>query len=161
MGQDVYSSSSIGMAFEASFFRVPTICVGVENRVGGHSRAELSKAVDFIVKNVEKFARLTLPNHTFLNINIPTVKKFAGVRVARMGRLVQLSRYIERVDSCGQKYYWADYAERENADTDEQFARTWFDRGYITITPISYDATDYDAVSAWNAGVIKTMRSAQ
>ena len=163
MGQDVYSSSSVGMAFEAAFFRVPTICVAVEHRVGGHSHAELGNAVTFIEKNVEKFAKMHLPEHTFLNINIPTVKAykdFKGVRIARMGRLVQLSRYVEHVDSCGQKYYWADYAERLNANIgDEQFARTWYDRGYITVTPVSYDATDYDAVEGWNKGVIRALKT--
>jgi len=161
MGQDIYCSSNIGMAMEAAFFDVPSIAVGIEYRPGGHSELELKNAITFIEKNIEKFIALKLPKHTFLNINIPTVKTYKqlkGVKAASMSRMSQLSAYVERTDANGDKYYWADNAERKNTDTGEEYARTWFDRGYITIVPLNYDATDYAAVKSWNDRVIKDIK---
>ena len=153
MGQDIYSSSNIGMAMEAAFFNIPTIAVGIPHKVGGHTEAEVSAAVEFVAKNAMKFADLGLPKHTFLNINVPSVEKYKnlkGVKVAKMGMMSPLSRYVEKTDPSGEKYYWADNVERNNAETSEEVARTWFDRGFVTIVPINYDATDYAAIREWD-----------
>ena len=160
-GQDIYSSSNIGMAMEAGFFRVPAVAIGVERQIGGHSEAQLAPAVKFIEKNIEAISKLKLSNHTFLNINIPPVEKytdFAGVKITRMGKLAQLSEYDERTDVKGNKYYWAKDTTRSNADLGDESGRTWFDKGYISITPLSYDATDYKSVEDWNNGIIKKMK---
>ena len=161
MGQDIYCSSNIGMAMESCFYGVPTIAVQVEHRVGGHTTAELKHAVQFIEKNIEAFADLNLGKRTFLNINIPTVEKytqFKGVKVARMSRMNQLSTFIQGTDANGEKYFWANNVERINKDTGEEYARTWFDRKYITIVPMSYDATDHDAIKTWNDKHIKVLK---
>jgi len=146
MGQDIYSSSNIGMAMESIFLGVPAIAVGIEYQPGGHSEKDLENAVTFVDKNLETFAKLKLPKGTILNISIPTVasyKKFKGVKVAAMGRMTQLSEYEEKLDGKGKKYYWAKNVERLNAQPDDTWARTWFDQGYITIVPINSDATDH------------------
>ena len=160
-GQDIYSSSNIGMAMEAGFFRIPAIAIGVERQVGGHSEEQLAPAVKFIEKNIAAIAKLKLSTHTFLNINIPLVEKcadFKGVKVTRMGKLSQLSEYEEKTDVRGNKYYWAKNTVRENTDKDDESARAWYDKRYITITPISYDATDYKSVEDWNNGIIKKLK---
>ncbi|MDR0462449.1 MAG: hypothetical protein LBG88_03940 [Christensenellaceae bacterium] len=156
MGQHVYTSSNIGMAMEAAFLGTKVIAVGVDEKIGGNSEDELKPVAEFISKNVEKFVKLKLPPHTFLNINIPTVAKYKdlkGIKVARMSRLNQPSKYIERLDPKGEKYYWADRVTRTNADPSEEFGRTWFDKGYVTIVPINYDSTDYDAINDWNSKI--------
>lgn len=161
MGQDIYLSSNIGMAFEAAFLRVPVIAVGVEYKIGGHSESELTNAVTFIEKNVEKFAGLALPKCTFLNINIPTVERYKqlkGVKVSCMGKSVKLSTYSEKTDNRGNKYYWAENVEPVNTGNSEENARTWFDKDFVTIIPINYDATDYAAVEDWNRVTIKKIK---
>ena len=152
-GQDIYCSSNIGMAMESTFFGYPTIAIAVERKIGGNTEDDLSNAVKFIEKNVEAFAKMKLPENTFLSVNIPTVDKyenFAGVRVARMSRMSQLSSFVEKTDPLGNKYYWANNVERLNADSGEQYARTWYDNGHITVVPLNYDATDYTAVETWD-----------
>jgi 5'-nucleotidase len=168
MGQDIYCSSNIGMAMEATFFGVPAIAVGVERKIGGNNEKDLSVAVEFIEKNVEKFAKLQLPKNTFLNISIPTVKKYKdlkGIKFARMGQLTQLHEFVEKIDANGNKYYWAKHVERKNALTNEILdenttAPTWFERGYVTIVPLNYDSTDYDAIKEWNKSISDDMKRA-
>jgi len=161
MGHDIYCSSNIGMAMEACFHGVKTMAVAVEHKVGGHTEDELRNAAMFIEKNVEKFAALKLPAHTFLNINIPTAEKYTdikGVKVASMGHMTQLSTYSEKTDCLGEKYYWANLAVRSNADNSDKYAKTWYDRGYITIVPLNYNSTDYEAVKTWNNSLIKDIK---
>jgi len=153
MGQDIYCSSNVGMAMEATFFGIPTIAIGIDRKAGGHKEAEVKPVAEFIAKNVEKFASLKLPPHTFLNISMPSVanyKEYKGVKVARMGTMSKLSTYVEKVDPNGGKYYWANNTERKNADADMSLAPTWYEKGYITIVPLNYDATDHVAVREWD-----------
>ena len=143
MGQDIYCSSNIGMAMEACFMGYKAIAVGVESKIGGHTEAELAPAAGFLEKNIEKFAKMKLPKHTFLTVNIPFVEKykdFKGIKVKPMERMTQPSRYVEKTDAYGQKYYWADVIERYDDDLAN---------GYITIVPLNYDATDHDVIEKW------------
>ena len=108
-----------------------------------------------------KFAKLDLPRHTFLNINVPTVAKykdFKGVKFACAGRMSQLSEYEEKIDAKGKKYFWAKKMDRHSADDGQVWARNFYDNKFITIVPLSYDATDYDAVKKWQSGVIKQIQ---
>jgi 5'/3'-nucleotidase SurE len=167
MGQDVYCSSNIGMAMEARMFGIPTIAVAVEHRSGGHTMETLKAAAQFIEKNVEQFAKLKLPRHTFLNINIPCVnqyKDFRGVKISRMGKLNQLSKYIVDTDAHGDDYYWAENVERHSVEREIAHAEShnhapkWYEDGYITIIPQTYDCTDYEKVTEWNKKIRGEMK---
>ena len=150
VGQDIYCSSSIGMAMESVFFRVPVITVGVEYKVGGHSEEELKNAVQFIKRNITKFSKLKLPENTFLSISVPTREEYSqikGVRIAKMSRLTQLSEYEEKLDYKNSKYYWAKKADGTTVDIKkDDCARRWLDRGYITIIPINWNTSCGGAV---------------
>lgn len=158
MGQDIYCSSNIGMAMESVFFRVPSIAVAVERQVGGHSEESLMPAAKFIDKNIEKFAKMNLSGNTFLNINIPSVK-VKGVKVTSMGRMNSLSTFQQQTDHKGDPYYWANFVDRVNASENDQSESAWFEKGYITITPLSYDATDYEAMRHWDKKVLEKVRN--
>jgi 5'/3'-nucleotidase SurE len=161
MGQHVYTSSNIGMAMESCMLGAPTIAVGVAEKVGGYTEEELKPVAEFIGKNVEKFVKMKLPNHTFLNINVPLVTKYKdikGIKVCNLSRLILPCSYVEKTDPSGGKYYWTDRSAIKNDLMGEEFARTWYDRGYITIVPINYDATDFECVARWNESVLKDIK---
>jgi 5'-nucleotidase len=143
LGQDIYCSSNIGMAMEACFLGHKVIAVGVQRKVGGHTEAELAPAAEFIEKNIEKFAKMKLPEHTFLTINIPNVEKykdFKGIKIKSMEFVPIAAKYLEKTDAYGQKYFWADLIERNDEDLTD---------GYITIVPINYNATDHETIEKW------------
>ena len=153
MGPDIYSSSHVGMAIIATSFGIPAIVVGTEFASGGANEEALQPVINFIEKNLTRFASIELPKYTFLNINVPKVENYSdlkGVKFAPMGRMNMRLEYEERVDPKGKKYYWAKRAKREDLDTDENpDDKEWFDKGYVTITPISYDTTDFNAIDSW------------
>jgi 5'-nucleotidase len=152
MGQDIYHSSNVGMAMESAFFNIPSIAVGIEHKVGGHTAEECANAVKFVEKNIEAFAKFNMPTDSFLNINIPTVEKYSdlhGPRITRTGPLTLINEFEEKVDPAGGKYYWAKNVKRESLDeTEDLTGISAFEHGFISITPISYDSTCYETLES-------------
>ena len=148
LGTDVFCSSNIGMAMQAAFSNVPCIAVGVPMQIGGHSEAELLPVAQFIAKNVEKFAKAKLPTDTFLNITVPIVKKYddyQGVGISSMDNLTKMTRYLEKVDCKGNKYYWAQLVERDSsskAAVAPTAGMAYFKKNYIIMAPLTYHCTD-------------------
>ena len=159
MGQDIYCSSNIGMAKECTMFGVPAIAIGTERIIGGHTTQTIRSAIGFITGAIESLAKLKMPPHTFLNVNIPTPSdfgKFDGVKITRQGRLTTLSSFTEKHDHNAEPYYWANFVPRENSEPeDAESDKTWYDKGYISITPINYDATDHRAIEQWGKTIKK------
>jgi 5'-nucleotidase len=161
IGQDVFCSSNIAMAMEASFFGVPAIAVGTTFTPGGHSRKDLVHIASFIEKNVETFAKMKLPEHTFLDVLVPIVENysdFKGVKITELGWMKHFESYIEKTDSAGEKYYWADRFERVG-ESGENAAWTWFKKGFISVTPVNYDATCHESLSKWNQNIEKELKA--
>jgi len=162
MGQDIFCSSNIGMAMEAAFFRVPSISIAIPMKVGGHTEEECSPAVKFIEKNLEKLAALNLPKHSFLNINIPAVSKYEdlkGIKNTRLGWIDSLiNEFTENTDHKGGKYYWAKNLSREAAGAEGTDTHA-FSNGFISITPINYDLTDYDELEKYKAAEQKAKKA--
>jgi len=152
MGQDIFCSSNLGMAFEAAYFGVPSMSVAIPYKPGGHSEAECETAVKFIERNLLTLATVNLPKHSFLNINIPNLPydQLKGIKITRLGWINPIINEFEaKVDHKGKKYYWAknvtrDGEGKEGTDTNA------FDNGYVSITPINYDPTDYDELEKYS-----------
>lgn len=161
LGTDVFCSSNIGMAMQAAFSNVPCIAVGVPMQIGGHSEAELLPVAQFIAKNVEKFAKAKLPTDTFLNITIPIVKKYddyQGVGISSMDNLTKMTRYLEKVDCKGNKYYWAQLVERDSsakAVVSPTAGMAYFKKNYIIMAPLTYNCTDQAALAEMQKEVVK------
>lgn len=151
--QDIFCSSNIGMAMEAAFFGVPSICVAIPQCVGGHTAAECAPAVKFIMHNLEKFAAAKLPEHTFLNINIPAVSRYQdlkGVKITRLGWIGNIQpEFEEKTDSKGEKYFWAKNVLREGSGGEGTDIDA-FNRGFVSVTPINCDATDYEQLEKYH-----------
>lgn len=151
MGQDIFCSSSIGMAMESAYFGVPAIAVGIERRIGGHDEAGLANAVKFVEKNLDKLVKMELPKHTFLNINIPTAEKYTdikGVKATRLGWVAVFSEYDKKVDHRGKEYYWTRNVEPRGESGEDTDIYEW-NNGYISITPIDYNATDFSELNRY------------
>ena len=161
LGTDVFCSSNVGMAMQATFSNIPAITVGMPMQLGGYKEAELLPAAQFIAKNVEKFVKAKLPKDTFLNITIPAVKKyedFQGVGISSMDNLTKMTRYLEKEDCRGEKYYWAQMVERES-DSSTAEAPTagmaYFKKNYIIMAPLTYNCTDVTALEQLQKEIAK------
>lgn len=161
LGTDVFCSSNIGMAMQAVFSNVPCIAVGVPMQMGGHKESDLLPSAQFIAKNIDKFAKAKLPTDTFLNITIPLVKSyddFQGVGISSMDNLTKMTRYLEKEDCKGNKYYWAQLVERESSHKTEvapTAGMSYFKKNYIIMAPLTYNSTDFARLEQMQKEILK------
>jgi len=82
---------------------------------------------------------------TLLNVNIPNLpkEKVKGIKVTRQGKRVYGEPIVENIDPRGRKYYWIGgnelgFLDIENSDIIA------VNNGYVSVTPIKLDLTDYN-----------------
>jgi 5'-nucleotidase len=143
MGEDVTYSGTVAAAFEGTILGIQSVAVSALQRTvadaevnGGYARAV-----------VEKVLSAGLPKYTVLNVNIPDpeVAPIKGVRVTNLG-----SRHYENfIDTertqNGRMMYTiggSDPVWTGDESTDISAVR----EGYVSITPLNLDMTDYKAL---------------
>lgn len=153
LGHDVTYSGTVTAAMEAVIASVPGVAVSLEVPEGHIGQIDFfpsARAAGVAVKNV--IAR-GLPSETLLNVNIPFLKqdKIKGFRVTRQGLRVYHSRLDERVDPRNRSYYWIG-GDAPTGVPEPGTDVGALSEGYISVTPLQLDLTDFRAlsnVSAW------------
>ena len=87
------------------------------------------------------------PKNTFMNVNMPDClpEEVKGVRVCPMGKRIMNIKLLERLDPKQRPYFWLG-GERDNTSDREGVDLDFLARGYITVTPLNLDLTDYKAL---------------
>ena len=142
MGEDVTYSGTVAVAFEGTILGVPSIAFSSLQRDVADEAA-----IGEVVRRVTIFAlEHGIPKHNLLNVNIPDprVAKIKGLRVTKLG-----SRHYENFIEPGRGPLQAEYTIggqapvwREDDGSDIAAVRT----GYVSLTPLHLDLTDYRAV---------------
>jgi 5'-nucleotidase len=143
-GINVLYSGTVAAAIEGSFFKITSIAISLE----------LSEHFDFphaarhAVRVVEKILANKPANGSLFNVNLPAHSRGEprGIRVVPMG----LGRYGEgferRQDPRGRTYYWMTYNPPFHVEGPETDVTSLIE-GYITVTPLLFDLTKYNAIS--------------
>lgn len=110
--------------------------------------ADFSQGKEYIQNIVKKVLNHPLPKGTVLNVNIPKLPKeeIKGVKVCRQANAKWEENFDERVNPHGKKYYWLT-GYFNNMDTADDADETALANGYISIVPVKFDLTNYDAIS--------------
>lgn len=143
MGDDVSYSGTVAAAMEGTILNIPSIAVSNVNWDAKH----FESAARFVRRLAKFVLENGLPKYTFLNVNVPDSKQpVTEYRITRLGKRVYSDVVIEKIDPRGRNYYWIGEQtpiwERKGDDTD--FAA--IKKGYISITPLHLDMTDYNAM---------------
>ena len=142
LATDVIYSGTVAGAMEGFFHGCPAIAVSVTNRSQWNS-GNYQLAADVTADYCQKFVSGQIPK-ALLNINVPgkTQDEVKGLRNVPLGWRWYTDSYDKRIDPAGQTYYWlqGDIVDREaDGNTDVEASA----EGYITVTPLHYDMTDY------------------
>ncbi len=136
LGADVTYSGTVSAAFEASLHRLPGIAFSLEV-VEGFSFA---RAADLARRMVEVLIEGEIPAALLLNVNIPAAPE-RGFRWTRLGQRIYKQTVVEKRDPKGRKYYWiAGTPEWQHDEGTDYHAVT---SGYVSVTPLHLDLTDY------------------
>ncbi|MFA5165122.1 MAG: 5'/3'-nucleotidase SurE [Candidatus Omnitrophota bacterium] len=141
LGVNVLYSGTVSGATEGAILGVPSFAVSLNS----FKWARYEAAVDFARKLAKMMLEKKLPVNTLLNVNVPALpaSRIKGVKITRQGMSTfYRESYDRREDPNKRVYYWLCSHKAEVAGDGMVDAVAVRD-GYISITPLHYDMTDY------------------
>ena len=153
LGDDVLYSGTVGAAFEGRLMKQPAIAVSMAgpNVRAYDSPADYQLAAtwvhDFIAAGLP-----TLPPRHIFNVNIPDVPQLQGAKITYQGRRSQSKPITSQVDPRGRQVYWIGLSGEAVAEPQKGLTEIESDffavaNGYVSITPIQMDATNYEILT--------------
>ena len=142
LGDDVTYSGTVSGALEGALLGVPSIAVSQERTRGAYDFRHAAAAA---VTVAEIVLRNGISPQTFLSINVPKGPP-KGFRRTVQGKRNHITKISERLDPRGKPYYWIEEGENAWEPHDRSDFQAVRD-GYISITPLQPDMTDYEALA--------------
>lgn len=159
-GINVLYSGTVAAAVEAAFIGIPAIAISL------HLDRELQSDrpnpdYDFAARAarrvIDQVIAGGLPNpHEILSINIPAtgrLKDDAEIVVCPMNTHAMIDRYDERKAPNGDRYFWASGSGLDFHGADAGTDVPELLDGKITVTPLSFDMTNYARMEFWSQRV--------
>jgi 5'-nucleotidase len=137
--QDISYSGTVAGALQGSFLQIPSMAVSVLH--DDHGEFTYDHAVKICGSLMNKILQNSLPEGTALNINIPP-PPVKGIRFVKLGQKRYNPEISERQDPRNRIYYWIGTGNPKaigDADSDVMVIK----EGYVTITPLHKDLTNY------------------
>ena len=149
IGHDVTYSGTVTAAMEAVITNVKGIAVSLNSPEGSKDALDYSTAAIVARRVAEKVMADGLPEGVVLNVNVPYLKEadLKGFMVTRQGLRVYRDALDQRLDPRGRPYYWIGGESPTGileAGTDVGAVAD----GYVSITPLQLDLTNYKAMDA-------------
>jgi 5'-nucleotidase len=142
LGDDVTYSGTVAGAMEGALLGIPSLAVSLERASDVY---DFGPAASAAVEVAERVLGRKLPARTFINVNVPSGQP-RGFRVTVQARRNHVTVVDARVDPRGQPYYWIEEGQNDWEPHDRSDYQAVKD-GYVSVTPLQADLTDYHAVS--------------
>lgn len=146
LGTDIISSGTVAGACEAAMLGYNAIAVSRD----GFDEAYFDDAAETFCDMIPSLVKCMTAEKHLLNVNFPHTPKheYVGIRTGRLAFQEYPLKFTETVNDVGEKRYKARSVKltcvSPNDDSDEKLVRD----GFITVTPLIYDYTDYEHISA-------------
>jgi 5'-nucleotidase len=142
LGDDVTYSGTVAAAMEGTILNIPSVAVSVAKWEAKHfdtAAKFVRKLASFVLKN-------GLPKDTYLNVNIPDRKEtIRRYKITHLGKRVYNDVVIQKIDPRSKKYFWiGEQSPTWEKERDSDFSA--IRRGYVSITPLHLDMTDYKTI---------------
>ncbi|NSW56352.1 MAG: 5'/3'-nucleotidase SurE [Armatimonadetes bacterium] len=143
LGEEVFYSGTVAAAMEASLHGIRSVAMSVT----AYRDCDFRAAAQFATRFGPACTTMDLPPDTVLNVNVPSLPpdQIRGVRVTRLGRRSYENFLERREDPRGVPYYWFSGEARE-ADATEDTDIGATQAGFISVTPMRFDITAYEAM---------------
>ncbi len=143
-GIDIIYSGTVSAATEGAILGVPSFAISLAT----FEKKDFGVAAKFARQLAEEVLAKGLPKGVFLNVNVPPLpeEEIRGVRVTKQSRAVYEERYDIRKDPRNRTYYWL-AGEKVGIPQDETVDDYAVKAGYISVTPIHFDLTNYAFLS--------------
>ena len=142
--QDTSYSGTVAGAKQGAFLDITSIAVSLISDKDGHFFFET--AAKIVHALARKILENSLPQGMFLNVNIPS-PPLKGIKIAHLGQKRYNPRVIEKKDPRGRLYYWIGTGNPK-AIGEENSDVMVIQEGYMTLTPLQNDSTEFSSVRA-------------
>ncbi|MBM4053387.1 MAG: 5'/3'-nucleotidase SurE [Planctomycetes bacterium] len=151
VGIHILYSGTVAAAVEAAVMGFSSIAVSfeiTEHYDDIHNAAKVAKDV------IRQILNHKLPKGSLLNVNIPAIapERIKGIKITRQFTQDFKEAFQKRVDPGGRAYYWLTGTDKSKYHEEGTDLSALSD-GYISITPLRYDRTDYrlqETIAEWD-----------
>ncbi|WP_179998374.1 5'/3'-nucleotidase SurE [Acinetobacter sp. YH12239] len=154
LGDDILYSGTVGAAFEGRLMKQPAIAVSLAGpNVRSYQDAQdYAQAANWVYEFIKNGLPELPPRHIF-NINIPDTAEIKGTLVTYQGRRKQTKPITTQVDPRGRQVVWIGLAGEAVTDPEKSQLGYQSDfyaiaNGYVSVTPIQMDATNYQVLAS-------------
>ncbi|TXE07294.1 5'/3'-nucleotidase SurE [Seonamhaeicola algicola] len=146
---NVIYSGTMSAAVEAGVEGIPAIGFSL---LDYSWNANFDASKPFVKQIVLEVLKNKLPNDVVLNVNIPNLPKhkIKGVKVCRQAKGNWVETFDKRQNPMGKDYYWLS-GKFVNLDGGEDTDEYALENGYISIVPVQFDLTAYQALKTLNS----------
>jgi 5'-nucleotidase len=143
MGNDTSYSGTVAAAVEGTLLGIPSVAISLATWEG----ADFEPAAEVARELVKTFLDRGIHPGMCLSVNVPPIPRHAmkGIRVTRLGKRVYHDVIVEKTDPRGKLYYWIG-GEDPTWEHDELSDFNAVSEGYVSVTPLSLELTDYKAI---------------
>ena len=138
MGSDVFYSGTVAAALQGASSGIKSMAISLSSR----EYNDFSHAVKYSKELIQRILRSQVHN-VILNVNIPE-GKIKGAKITRMGKRIYHDKVIRNNEKENVMYSVIDGVLSHKVDADTDFKAV--DEGYVSITPLKLDLTDYQGM---------------
>ncbi len=150
LGWDLTYSGTVSAAMEGAIMGIQSFAISVASY---SASVDYAAAAGLAVDIARILDQRKLPENSLLNVNVPDLpaSEIKGVQVTRQGKRRYSGQLEKRTDPMGRDYYWlgGDLPEDTLEEGTDVHAVS---EGYVSVTPVHLDLTDYasaEAVRSW------------
>lgn len=138
-------SGTLGAAAEAIRYGFPAVGYSLCTH---DSDANFDAVLYYGRQLLASYLKQQIDPGTYLNVNFPNIPqdKIKGFAFARLGKGNWINEFEKRIDPNGRPYYWLT-GQYQNVEPTAETDQNYLDQGYITITPLTTDTTNYSELA--------------
>lgn len=146
LAEDVTYSGTIAAAMEGTLLDIPSIALST--RITPGAPIEWDAAEHYAKQLVPQLVEAGWPKGNLINVNFPGLPKgqVKGVKICPQGRRKIGEKLVRREDPKGHPYFWIGGPGTEPYDDYPAADYMQCFDGYVTVTPLNLDLTDYRAL---------------
>lgn len=146
-GTDILYSGTVSAAIEGCIYDLPAIAMSMEVDWAKYDE-EYVDAARWALEVLDTVEEKYLKKNVVLNVNVPNIAKeeVKGIKVCKLGKSTYRTEYV-LVEENEDKVYEIRSNKNQNLEKDSDVF--YLNEGYVTITPLQYDFTNFDLIGTF------------
>ncbi len=143
-------SGTVSITKEGAMHGIPSVAFSL---CDFDEDADFNPMTSYVQQIVRMVLEKGLPYGSLLNVNFPPVSPYKGIKICKMALGVWKDEFTRHETYYNKDYYWLGGVNIDR-DPNDTLNDNWaLDQGYVAITPIKIDETDYslmEEMAGWN-----------